>query len=147
MNDGVTSSAQNHSPGSETETEAETEVSELKGLSARQRNTQTKTPERMNSCLTTGAADQQTVTDWQTELKMAMRSLRHTKPTGSLKQDLFFRPHGETVKNSLPSLYVKPSQAQRKEELEPEFSFGGLFCFFYLLHVSQLSFRESFSQR
>lgn len=64
--DGVTSSEQNHSPGSETEKEAQTEVSELNEVSGSQRNTQTKTRERMNSCLTTGATDQQTVTDWQT---------------------------------------------------------------------------------
>lgn len=41
---------------------------------------------------------------------MAMRSLRHTKPTGSLKQDLFFRPRGDPLKDSLPSLYLNPAQ-------------------------------------
>lgn len=44
--DGVTGSAQNHSPGSGTETEAQAEVSELKGASGSQRNIQTKTPEK-----------------------------------------------------------------------------------------------------
>lgn len=44
--DGVTGSAQNHSPGSGTETEAQAEVSELKGVSGSQRNIQTKTPEK-----------------------------------------------------------------------------------------------------
>lgn len=44
--DGVTSSAQNHSPGSATEGETQTEVSELKGVSGSRRNIQTKTPEK-----------------------------------------------------------------------------------------------------
>lgn len=55
--DSVTGSAQNHSPGSETEKEAQaegfselkeaqTEVSELKEVSGSQRNIQTKTPEK-----------------------------------------------------------------------------------------------------
>ena len=35
--DGVTGSAQNHSPGSETETEAQTEVSELEEVSGSRR--------------------------------------------------------------------------------------------------------------
>lgn len=50
--------------------------------------------------------------DWLTdsELKMAMRSLRHTKPAGSLQQDLFFWPHGDPMKNSLPSLYLNLAQ-------------------------------------
>lgn len=64
--DGVTSSKQNHRPGSETEKQKHTKVSELKEVSGSQTNIQTKTQERMNSCLTIGAADQQTVTDWQT---------------------------------------------------------------------------------
>lgn len=106
LNDGVTSSAQNHSPGSETETRQRLRFQSWKDCLAIRKTFRQRHQKRMNSCLTTGAADQQTVTDWQTEPKMAMRSLRHTKPTGSLKQDLFFRPHGETVKSSLPSLYL-----------------------------------------
>lgn len=43
---GVTGQARNHSPGSETEEEAQTEVSELKEVSGSQRNIQTKTPEK-----------------------------------------------------------------------------------------------------
>ncbi|KAI4821767.1 hypothetical protein KUCAC02_007350, partial [Chaenocephalus aceratus] len=43
--EGVTSSAQNHSPGSETEEEAQTEVSESEEVFGRQGIIQTKTPE------------------------------------------------------------------------------------------------------
>lgn len=109
--DGVTGSAQNHSPGSETEKEAQTEVSELKEVSGSQRNIQTKTPEK-NELLPDHWSRRPADCDGLTgsESKMAMRSLRHTEPTGSLKQDLFFRAHGDPLKNSLPSLYLNPAQ-------------------------------------
>lgn len=108
---GVTSKARNHSPGSETEKETQTEVSELKEVSGSQRNIQTKTPEK-NELLPDQWSSRLVDCDWVADSvpKMAMRSLHHTTPTGSLKQDLFFRPHRDTLKNSLSSLYLNPAQ-------------------------------------
>lgn len=64
-----------------------------------------------------------------------MRSLRHTKPTGSLKQDLFFRPHGDLLKSFLPSLYLNPAQGQRKERIRNRVlvlvGSGGVSFFFF----------------
>ncbi|CAB1436837.1 unnamed protein product [Pleuronectes platessa] len=48
---------------------------------------------------------------------MAMQLLRHTKPTGPLKRELFFRPQGDSLKNLPPSLYLNLARGNCKEEL------------------------------
>lgn len=66
---------------------------------------------RMNSCLTTGAADQQTVTDWQT-LSRRWRCGHCATPSQLARWNriCFSDPVGTLLKNSLPSLYLNPAQ-------------------------------------
>lgn len=99
-------------------------VSELKELFGRQKNIQRKSPEK-DELLPEHWSCRAPDCDWLTdsEPKMAMWSLRHAKPTGSLKQGLFFWTHGDQMRNSLPSPYLNSTWGLWEKKIKKEFSF------------------------
>jgi len=75
---------------------------------------------RMNSCLTTGAANQQTVTDWRA-LSRRWRRGHCAKPSQLARWNriCFSDPHGDPMKYSLPSLYIwTPPRCWFEKEFE-----------------------------
>lgn len=76
---------------------------------------------------------------------MAMWSLRHTEPTGSLRQVLFFSARGDQMKSSLPFPFLNSSQgAWKKKTGKRGFSFW--WAVFLATRQPTLSSEDFFSE-
>lgn len=100
----------------------------------------------VNSCLTTGAAAQQTVTDWQT-LRRGWRCGHCATPSQLARSDkfCFSQPVGTKWRVLCHSHFWTPLRAHGKRKQEKGvLVFGELY---FSPHVSQLCLQKTFSQR
>lgn len=130
---GVTSKARNHSPGSETEKETQTEVSELKEVSGSQRNIQTKTPEK-NELLPDQWSSRLVDCDWVTETLCRRWRCGHCTTPRQLarwNRICFSDPIGTHWKTHCHPYISTPLRVSSKRELGTGFRFGRL-CFCHM---------------